>query len=106
MQPWKVTHGVAARTEGGIDFEGYEIHMGETERAAEACFYLADGRAEGCRVGRVRGTYLHGAFDTGAVIRELFGLERVAADREAMYDAVADWLEVNARGDVLEGLLA
>ena len=106
MQPWKVTRGVAARTEGGIDFEGYEIHMGETERAGGACFYLADGRAEGCRVGRVRGTYLHGAFDTGAVIRELFGLERVAANREAMYDAVADWLEVNARRDVLEGLLA
>jgi len=105
MQPWKVTRGVAARTVGGVDFAGYEIHMGETERVGEACFDMGEGRAEGCRVGRVMGTYLHGAFDTAAVIREVLGLERVAADRERMYDAVADWLEANARRDVLESLL-
>jgi len=66
---------------------------------------MADGRAEGCRVGRVMGTYLHGAFDTAAVSREVLGLERMAADREGMYDAVANWLEANARRDVLESLL-
>ncbi len=104
----KVTRVVEAVTPGGVGFRGYEIHMGVTERALGCApfTYLADGSAEGCRGDRVMGTYLHGAFDEPAVVRELLGLEIGRVDRDAMYDRLADWLVAHSRPEVLEGLLA
>lgn len=55
---------------------GYEIHMGRTERLAEAAgaepvARLEDGTGEGCRVGRTMGTYLHGILDNAPFIELL-----------------------------------
>ncbi|MDR1599762.1 MAG: cobyric acid synthase [Oscillospiraceae bacterium] len=52
----------------GAKLEGYEIHMGVTERAPDAqpLIQLADGALDGCQSGNVYGTYLHGFFDSAA----------------------------------------
>ncbi len=43
---------------------GYEIHHGVSQiGTAENLFRLESGVKEGCRVGKVYGTYLHGCFD-------------------------------------------
>ncbi len=52
-------------------FEGYEIHMGESE-GGEALADITDelsgaGRPDGCRQGNVYGTYVHGILDHDAV---------------------------------------
>lgn len=108
MKAPKITRPVDARTPGGVSFRGYEIHMGMTERPAHLppFAYLADGNAEGCRAEGVIGTYLHGAFDEPAAVRELLGLEIGSVDKDAMYDRLADWLVAHSRPAVLEALLA
>lgn len=51
------------------DVQGYEIHMGRTEKTGDCreMIYLEDGRLDGLsnREGTVFGTYLHGIFDYG-----------------------------------------
>jgi adenosylcobyric acid synthase len=86
----KVTRCVAARTPGGRDFGAYEIHTGQTDRAGLAPFAcLEDGTPEGVRDDRVCGTYLHGALESPAVVREWFGLDLRAATKD--YDRLTDW---------------
>ena len=104
----KTTRCVDAMTVGGTGFRAYEIHMGVTERPADfpPFAYLADGSAEGCYANGVMGTYLHGAFDEPAAVKELVGLTIGALDRDAMYDRLADWLVAHSRPAVLEALLA
>jgi adenosylcobyric acid synthase len=103
----KVTRVVQAVTVGGLRFRAYEIHMGLTERISDCAPFalFADGVAEGCCANGVMGTYLHGAFDDPAVVRELLGLKIRRVDKDAMYDRLADWLVAHARPEVLEGLL-
>lgn len=89
----------------GARVEGYEIHMGLTERRGGAPFArYADGREEGCAGDHVWGTYLHGLFDTGEAVDALAGwllarkgLEPSAAHTEShdayqerQLDALAD----------------
>jgi len=94
----------------GEKFEGYEIHMGETDSSA-AIAQLTDsvtrtGRADGCQNGSVYGCYVHGVFDSddvaGTIIRAL--AERKGVDpadlgkvlgeehKQQQYDLLADTL--------------
>ena len=92
----------------GQPVEGYEIHMGNTERTDDAPLVMLHEqgdvpRADGCQHGNVYGCYLHGLFDrpeTGqALIGALLaakGLDAasiqavdMATYRQAQYDTLA-----------------
>ena len=87
----------------GAALEGYEIHMGTTERRGEAFCRLEDGREDGCCAGNVFGTYLHGLFDSASALEKTAawlcsrrGLpvtgetEDRSAYREKQYDLLAE----------------
>ena len=62
----------AAEPFAGAALQGYEIHMGRTERLEGAPFCrLDDGTEEGAVQGAVFGTYLHGLFDSGEAVERL-----------------------------------
>jgi adenosylcobyric acid synthase len=89
----------SATTAGGTTFDAYEIHLGQTVALEPVTpFAFVDGRAEGARVERVAGTYLHGALEDAAVSAELLGIEWPAAppSKMAVYDALADWFDRHA----------
>jgi len=68
----RVTATAAAGPFAGARLEGYEIHMGRTDRKDGAPFcVLSDGREEGTALETVFGTYLHGLFDTGEAVDRL-----------------------------------
>ena len=64
---------INAYFDNGIEMEGYEIHLGHTERAENGfpLFKLADGSIDGTMTadGRIWGTYLHGIFHNGSFMR-------------------------------------
>ena len=71
----------------GAKLEGYEIHMGRTERLeGEAFCRLEDGGEDGATSGHVFGTYLHGLFDSGELTVKL--AEYLAARRGIEIPAV------------------
>lgn len=93
----------------GVDFEGYEIHMGETtlQDGAEALSRVkseAGGeKPDGLSCGNVWGVYVHGVFDRGGCAEALVncllrvkGLDPSAASvdwkeyQQQQYDALAD----------------
>ncbi len=66
----------------------YEIHMGETERTARCPSWLKvqvedDWYGEGCRLGNIRGTYLHGVFEAPEVRMDLASEAKLANYRSA-----------------------
>jgi adenosylcobyric acid synthase len=104
----KTTRRVGARVlPEGPSLEAYEIHMGVTVAEEEPRpIFEVGGRPEGhaSADGRVRGTYLHGLFESAAVRDRILGWSgrgtsrtAVAADhraeREAAYDLLADTLD-------------
>ncbi|MGE4214423.1 MAG: cobyric acid synthase [Anaerotignaceae bacterium] len=62
----------------GLTFEGYEIHMGETEVVDSRMFSsIKDGENEkndGACCGNVCGTYVHGIFDSGNFADGIIGI--------------------------------
>ena len=112
----KTTRAVTARsTVGDVEFAAYEIHMGETTRAAETNpFAFVDGRPEGFHNGRGLGTYLHGALENADLLRclvEEVALRRGkhapsidAAPKSEQYDRLADWFEQSADMELFEEL--
>lgn len=110
----------------GAAVDGYEIHMGETARDADATPFAAltrvDGTvvSDGCQAGDVCGTYLHGVFDAPGLALRLaralaarkgVTLEDAAPDtaayKEREYDRLADAvrqaLDMNLIYRILEG---
>jgi adenosylcobyric acid synthase len=87
---------VAARTDSGIPFRGYEIHMGITtiEEKGTPFAHLENGIHDGVRLPRIAGTYLHGAFENKEVLEELLRrkLDTLFPDSpETQYERLADW---------------
>lgn len=89
----------------GTELEGYEIHMGITTPASGArpLLLLKNGTTDGCVLGNVYGSYLHGFFDAAAcreaVLRALcekkgvsLGVEAfdLKAYKERQYDLLAE----------------
>jgi adenosylcobyric acid synthase len=113
MARQKTTRQVRARlaAAGGIDFEAYEIHMGETTPpAGESPFCVVDGEPQGYWRRGILGHYLHGALENPKVLDALLAdvaewrsktTPRPAGDppRDEVYDRLADWFgaSVNAK---------
>ena len=108
-----------------IEGRGYEIHMGRTVRSGSEPLTRVlsrNGRAcqdeDGCRAnhGRALGTYLHGVFDTPALLRQWLagiGLGHLKTGalagpevRQKAYDALADHMEAHLDMPALTGLVA
>ena len=97
-----------------VEGQGYEIHMGRTDRqGGQALTHMLSRNNAACRdedgclsaEGRAMGTYLHGFFDTPAILGRWLariGLEGVDTGalsgpevRQRAYDALADHLEAH-----------
>lgn len=108
----------------GQPFEGYEIHMGESESPA-ALTAITDsitcaGHPDGCQQGNVYGTYVHGILDgdavAGAIVRalaehkgmdpDLLGRVSGQEHKQQQYDLLAQTLrehmDLNAVYRILE----
>jgi len=98
----KRTEAVRATTPRGMEFDGYEIHLGITtlDRSEGFAHFarLADGSAEGVRGAGVIGTYLHGAFEHPGVCAEVFAIEAPSGiSKAAHYARLAAWFGQHVR---------
>lgn len=102
----------------GAEFEGYEIHMGETAVNGNSLALLSDGRSDGAVCGNVCGSYVHGLFDSKAVseaiIKALFRKNNIeysgnAIDRKSykqtQYDILADEVRKNINMNLIYKIL-
>lgn len=104
---------------GGMEYEGYEIHMGETEYAGA---YNGENRELPAVLGgngNVYGSYVHGLFDrggiAGAVIKALAQKKGIAVEngalmdyrefKETQYDRLADTLRQYLDMEEIYGIL-
>ena len=89
----------------GAALTGYELHMGRSDAHGALPFCrFSDGGTDGAVCGSVFGTYLHGLFDSGALVEKLAAylarrrgltipdvtIETRAAYRNRQYDLLAD----------------
>ena len=82
------TAAVTAEPFAGAEIEGYEIHMGRTERNGALPFCrFSDGGTDGAVQGSVFGTYLHGLFNSGELTVRL--ADRLAARKGVVIPRVA-----------------
>jgi len=101
----KVVRTVSARTPQGCRFGAYEIHMGRTDTGGLSPFaHLADGETDGACGDHVYGTYLHGALESPAVVRELFDIDVPALPSSVHYDRLAEWFRSAANLRLFEDL--
>lgn len=98
----------------GLEYEGYEIHMGQTEGHEEKKKAIVSGSCK-----NVYGTYIHGIFDKGktaaALIHALADkkgvkldaeiLEDYQAFKERQYDKLADTLRRHLNMEEIYGML-
>ncbi|HEX5356942.1 MAG TPA: cobyric acid synthase [Aquabacterium sp.] len=85
---WSALHGHV--------IDGYEIHHGrtswaDTARAPDAILVDDAGQAMGWQRGAVLGVYLHGLFESSAVMQALFGQQ--ARTLDGVFDGLADVLD-------------
>jgi adenosylcobyric acid synthase len=102
LTPDKRTRAVVATTTGGVQFGGYEIHLGVTTHDRSSIVRgfarFADGTDEGITADRVVGTYLHGAFEHPGVCAEVFGIPAPTARSKAdQYRQLGKWFEEHGR---------
>ena len=100
-------------------FEGYEIHMGESEGGKPLTAFVdqlsGEGHPDGCQRGNVYGTYVHGILDhdaaAGAIVRALAErkgidpalLGRVSGEehKQQQYDLLAQTLREHMDMEVI-----
>ncbi|MDE6214713.1 MAG: cobyric acid synthase [Lachnospiraceae bacterium] len=103
----------------GLHFEGYEIHMGRTEQADDGAFFQSKENEN------VYGTYVHGIFDSGAIVSALVdalakkkgiiingrtdGEAGICTDykafKETQYDKLADVVSAHLKMEEVYGML-
>lgn len=102
----------------GASFEGYEIHMGDTQVKGNLLAYLSDGRKDGSYQKNIAGSYVHGFFDkkeiSGNIVKALFrkkglGYGGASIDRkaykESQYDILANAVRENIDTELLFRIL-
>lgn len=108
--------GISLLTDQPCAVSGYEIHLGVTDVAVNArpLWHRSDGSPDGCisEDGQVAGGYLHGLFDSPAMLNQLMAVDvqsqqeidyrqqqQAAIDRLA--DCVVQHLDMNKIKDIL-----
>lgn len=91
----------------GITAQGYEIRHGRTHAVSPAAIPVlhdAQGHCLGWRQGPIMGVYLHGLFESDAVLRAWLGGQAPCLDRTM--DGLADFIDQHIAPGVLMDLLA
>ena len=101
----------------GVEFEGYEIHMGQSKFSVPEMTALSNGRRDGISQGDVCGSYVHGIFDTCApqVVECLCKRKGISLGdikninmeniREREYDRLADMVRNSLDMDLIYKIL-